>query len=466
MTSERQKLSRRRFVEATSAATIFGLAGCTGDGSSDGGDGGGDGGDGGGDGGNGTSTSGGSTTTVTHWSGFFDNPNAGEWRDWYVQEASDQYNVEVETSAFSYADMRQKYLTGAKTGTPDIIEGVLSHVNEYAVAGLIEPIGDWAESLDYYDDFLQGGINSVTWNDQLWALPMKGNGRTFFYRTDVFEEMGWEDGPAEGAEEFLEQMSTITNSKDGMHGYHNTTKKGQVRAFQEWISHVYKHEDSVFELNNGEWSVTPSAETFGEIFEWFYAKPYLETDAANPDARNGDWRANDIGYLQGNYACVPCGPWLLGMQEEAQDPETAGNNIEQTATATISHTPNASDPKGTYLETEANMINANSENPEAAREALGIHASPESVKMIGEKDPSYLQPPPFGSVESSIEREDRMEIKTAFENGKGLAFISWGQPRTALYESIQQVIYDEKDPYTAGEDLHAEFQDIASNLEA
>ncbi|MFB6074722.1 MAG: carbohydrate ABC transporter substrate-binding protein, partial [Haloarculaceae archaeon] len=72
MTDNRDRLSRRRFVEATSVATMLGLAGCSGNGGGDGGGGdggGGDGGDGGG-GGGGTPTRNGDPLDVLHgWNG-------------------------------------------------------------------------------------------------------------------------------------------------------------------------------------------------------------------------------------------------------------------------------------------------------------------------------------------------------------------------------------------------------------
>lgn len=451
------QIDRRRYITGIGTGVAAGLAGCTG---GTGGNGGNESSNDSNDGGN----SDGSLTTVTHWSGFFDDPKAKAWVNWYKSEAKKEVKVNLQLSSFSYMDMRKKYLTGAKTGTPDIIEGVLSHVNEYAVAGLIDPITDRAEDLDYYDKFLQGGLDSVTWKGKLWALPMKGNGRTYFYRKDVFEEMGWEDGPAQKADEFLEQMSEITKSKDGMYGFHNTTKKGEVRAFQEWISHMYQHEDHVFELKDGKWTVTPSADTFGKVFKWFYADPYLNTDAANKEDRSTDWRANDVGYLNGKYACVPCGPWLLGMETEAKDPDEAKGVIKKTATAQLANAPGASDPAGTYLETEANMINANAKHKDKAWDALAVHASPESIKKIGKKDPSYLLPPPFSNVDSAIDSPDRKEIKTAFKKGKGLAFISWGKPRDSLYNEMQQVIYGKKDPFKAGKDLRSEYMEIAKEM--
>jgi ABC-type glycerol-3-phosphate transport system substrate-binding protein len=293
---------------------------------------------------------------------------------------------------------------------------------------------------------------------------MIGGGRVLLYRTDVLDEYGFE--PPETLKDLVEIGTEITKSEDGMYGFLNTTKQGQVRAFQEFMTHMFQMGDGVFALEDGEWSVTTTPDDIGKVFKWFYHDMYNGDGAtpANPDARGSDWQAVDIGYLQGNHAMAEGGNWVWGFTDRAPDAEQAKEILENTGAAKIPNAPGAADPMSTWLGATPTMLSANSDAPEAAWTALREHASPTMIEKYGQTSSKFLGPPMITSLDSVYTREDRQFLNESVKTGKSISFVSWGKPREALYSEMQQVVYDRKDPFTAGEDLHAAFTEMTSEF--
>jgi ABC-type glycerol-3-phosphate transport system substrate-binding protein len=391
---------------------------------------------------------------VEFWFTNFDTAALEEQNQWYFERMQQQHGIEIQPDSFSYEDSRKKFLTGAQTGTPDLINGSLSHTGEYAKAGLIEPLTDRAEEMPWFDEFADGAIEACTYRGELYGLPMIGGGRVLLYRTDVLEEHGFE--PPETMEDLIDIGTEISNSDSDMYGFLNTTKKGEVRAFQEFMTHVFQMTDGMFALDGESWTVLPSADQLGEILDYNYKRLYLGDGAtpANPDARGSDWRSVDIGYLQGNHAMAEGGNWVWGFTDRAPDAEQATEILENTGAAKIPSAPGASDPRATWLGATPTMMNTHATDIDAAWTALREHASPEMISRYGEDSTKFVSPPMISSVESDITREDRSFLNESVQTGKSISFVSWGKPREAMLTAIQQVIYDRQGPYEAGTELH------------
>ncbi|SFR64776.1 extracellular solute-binding protein [Halogeometricum limi] len=454
--------TRRTVLKALGVATATGLAGCSGGGGSAAqqGTGAGDESTSGGSGNGG----GGSGDKLIMWNAGFQGDENKPWKDWYVDQFSGEYGRSIQVSAFEYPDARQKFLTGGRTGNPDVIEGVLSHLSEYAKAGLIEPVGDRAEQLDHFDGYVDSTIEAMTYKGELYGLPYTGNGRALVYRKDIFDELGLE--PPETAEQFLEAGRTINEERDDVEAFHNCTKDGSVRAFQEWISHVYQHEDRLYEPDGDSWTLVPDAETLGLVFDNFYYQVWAGDDPiGNPEQRGTGWQVNDPGYLNGQFAMIECGPWLRGW--------TSGSDIndsEKTTTildekTAIAHLPRAEGgSKGTYLEVKPVMLNANSKQKEMGWNALSLFTSPASLEEGKKVSAGDYITPVHEDVETSLDNENWTPFTEVFETGKALSKIGWGPVREAFYTHMQNVVYGKSDPYKAGEQFHGELKDLESKV--
>ncbi|WP_225333560.1 sugar ABC transporter substrate-binding protein [Halomicrobium urmianum] len=421
---------------------------------------------GGGDGGNSTGGDGnsGNVPEILFWIGSADPESpGGKFRDWYHSSFEENHDAKLTISTFSYMDRRQKFLTGGRQGEPDYIEGVLSHISEFQKAGLLEPLTEQAKNLDYWDGFIEGAKDAVTYDGEVWGLPSTGNGRALVYRNDVFEELGLE--PPETVEEFHQAGRTINEEMDDMWAFHNCTKEGSVRAFQEWISHVYQHEDNLYQVKDGSWELVPSAETLGTIFKNWYAEVYASDDpVGNPDSLGTGWQVNDYGYLNGDYAMIECGPWVLEMvsDDEIDDSDAAKKRIQENTT--IKHLPHAENAsRGTYLEVKSLMVNKHSSNTEMAFQAAEHRTNLEAFEKMKENGMN-LATPMHTEISTTIENDNLAAFGDVIETARPLAKIKWGSVRTAFYEEMQAVAYGDKDPMTAGEDFHQKLDDITSDL--
>lgn len=459
-------LSRRSLVKALGVGATAGLAGCGGgggDGAADemGGDG-GDGGDSATDDGS-TGTSSGEQALL--WEYAFPNDDTPPvWKNAFLESYEERTGGEPQIARFSYEDLRQKFLTGARTGDPDAIEGVLSHLTEYVKAGHLEGLSDWAEGLDHYDGFVQSALDAMSYRGELYALPYTGNGRALIYRTDIFEELGQE--PPETAAEFQEVGRMINEEYDDLQAYHNCTKDGSVRAFQEWMSHVYQHTDQLYVPDGESWSLNIEADQLGQIFDnWYYQIYAADNPIGNPDQLGTGWQVNDPGYLNGNFAMIPCGTWLRGW--------TSGDNINDSDATTelldnrtgVAHLPyGEGGSRGTFLEVKGIMLNSHSDNKEKAKDILAAWTDPDTLAAGAEDTPGNFMTPVHDSVESTISNENWAPFTDVFETGRALAKIGWGDVRAEFYGRMQEVAYGRTDPYDAGESLHEALSGLESEL--
>lgn len=462
--SNSSRLSRRSLVKGLGVGASVALAGCAGNGGSSDRQLGGD------DGGSSTdqsseSSSGGSGKEALFWQYAFPNDDSPPiWKDTFKENYNAGSEAPLKIGRFSYEDLRQKFLTGARTGDPDAIEGVLSHLTEYVKAGHLEPLDDRAQELEYFDGFVDSALDAMRYQGKLYGLPYSGNGRALIYRKDVLDELGQE--PPETAQEFHEIGRLINKEVDGIQAYHNCTKDGSVRAFQEWMSHVYQHTDQLYVSEGDSWKVNVDADTLGQVFDnWYYQVWAADEPLGNPDQLGTGWQVNDPGYLNGQFAFIECGTWLRGW--------TTGTNINDTEATTklldentgVAHLPYGDGgSKGTFLEVKPVMVNSHSEQKDAAWDIISTFASPDTMNAMGEDAPGRAMTPVHEGVESTITNENWKPFVDVFKTGRALAKIGWGPVREPFYRLMQEVSYGKTDPYKAGTQLHEELTSLESEL--
>jgi multiple sugar transport system substrate-binding protein len=106
--------------------------------------------------------------------------------------------IEVELEVYDEPTARQKLvLDGTSgTGTYDVTSASFWNLPEFVSAGWLEPLDSYiADKKDDWltvEDIPQGALEAMTVEDQLYALPHTIIGGMFYYRTDVFEELGLE----------------------------------------------------------------------------------------------------------------------------------------------------------------------------------------------------------------------------------------------------------------------------------
>lgn len=180
---------RRSFIKGAGAATIVGLAGCSGDSGDGGSD--GDSSDGSSSTNSGTSTGGtaGGTTTIQFWPA---------WGSYYeetfnkmINRFESNHDISVEMSAQgSYGEAQKSVFSAAKAGNaPDI-----AHLgkNSTVIArdtGYFKPIGDVMPDLDR-SQYIGPAIGWSELEGKLWSLPFNNSQILLYYNKDHFREAG------------------------------------------------------------------------------------------------------------------------------------------------------------------------------------------------------------------------------------------------------------------------------------
>lgn len=117
----------------------------------------------------------------------------------YFKAVAEGYNgsetakMPVQVVTLVWADYYTKLQTAVATGNgPDIGVSHVSKLYELAETGVVEPITDQLEELgiDLTQYFAQASIDSVTFDGDIYAIPLDTHSEIMYYNTDVLAEAG------------------------------------------------------------------------------------------------------------------------------------------------------------------------------------------------------------------------------------------------------------------------------------
>ncbi|MFC4439959.1 MULTISPECIES: sugar ABC transporter substrate-binding protein [Natrialbaceae] len=418
-----REISKRELLRAGGAAAAASVAGCLGSGGDD---------------------------QLTFWWIDGDSDDYEDHNEWLAETVESETDRELEITGYAYSDLRQNVLTGGRQGTPDVIEGVIEHPGDYVAADIIEPLTDRTDEIPHFDGFHESALDAFRFQDELWALPYTGNGRALVYNKEVLAEYGYEDGPPEDIDEFMELAGTINEDRDDMNGFHLTTERGEVRATQEFLSHVYQHTDgSLYEWDGDGWALQADSDAFEAILgDIYYRLFHGDQPTAGSEYQSAGWETNDVGFTEGEHAMIHCGPWIEGFRDTDAQVEMVEEN------AAVSLLPKHADASdATYMEVKPVMLNAHSDDLDSGMAVASAWSSPEALERMAEINPGAVATPVHEDVESTLEDEDYTAFVDAFENGVAPAPIAWGSVREGIYDAIENVIFDEQTPAEAADEL-------------
>jgi len=365
-----------------------------------------------------------------------------------------------------YKDQRDKFLLQAKSGTPDVIEGLLEDTAVYVQKGLIEPLDDrfaaWADS----GQFVESTLAPLRIGGQLYGIPYNTNARAMVYRKDIFEEHGLKVPETWG--ELIETARQITGLTGGeTHGFYVCTEVGDPRAAQEFISWYYQvsGKQNLFAVADGEVQFNGTVEQFEKVltlYDELFRTEGVENPACDPNVRGTGWPVEDPGYVAGKWAMAPMGPWLWGRRDESD----IARDILENKTAITALPASEDGVPATYLEVKPIMLSSFAKDGDEAWEL---------VKYITSKEKMGEWLAESGGIPA---RTDSLEMPVFTESDIGwwiqgfanelpksvaMAPINWGPVSLANLQAVNYVVYDEKTPAEAAQWL---FDEITGLKEA
>lgn len=127
----------------------------------------------------------------------------------------DNLTVRHEPIDFAGQVQRTQTTLGGSEGTYDIVETYGFIVPGLAEQGQVQPLDDlFTEYSDEYalDEISQDLKDRMSYDGQLWAVPMQAQAFTFVYRQDIFDELGLQ--PPTTFEEMGQAAATIQEQTD------------------------------------------------------------------------------------------------------------------------------------------------------------------------------------------------------------------------------------------------------------
>jgi ABC-type glycerol-3-phosphate transport system substrate-binding protein len=365
-----------------------------------------------------------------------------------------------------YKDQRDKFLLQAKSGTPDVIEGLLEDVAVYVQKDLIEPLDDRFAAWEDSSQFVESTLTPLMIGGNLYGIPYNTNARAMIYRKDIFEDNGLEVPTTWSAlVETSRQITELTNGET--HGFYVCTEVGGPRAAQEFISWYYQvsGRQQLFTVEGDDIQFNGTVEQFEQVLA-LYGDLFEEVEypACDPNQRGTGWPVEDPGYVAGKWAMCPMGPWLWGRRDESD----IAKDILENRTA-LTALPVADDgTPATYLEVKPIMLNTYSENPDAAWEL---------IKYITSKDKMAEWLAESGGIPA---RKDSLELPVFTESDIGWwiqgfanelpkavaqAPINWGPVSEANLRAVNLVIYGENTPAEAAQWLFDRITELQASGE-
>lgn len=365
-----------------------------------------------------------------------------------------------------YKDQRDKFLLQAKSGTPDVIEGLLEDTAVYVQKGLIEPLDErfsaWADSAQ----FVESTLEPLRIGGKLYGIPYNTNARALIYRKDLFQQHNLKVPQTWG--ELVTTARKITELTGGsVHGFFVCTEVGDPRAAQEFISWYFQVSGgkNPFEITADEIKFIGTVDQFEKVLtlydELFKPVPY---PACDPNVRGTGWPVEDPGYVAGKWAMAPMGPWLWGRRDESAD---ARDILENRTALTALPVAEGGTP-ATYLEVKPIMLSSFSKDKNAAWEL---------VKYITSKEKMAEWLAESGGIPA---RQDslQMDVFTKSDIGwwiqgfanelpKSVAMVpvNWGPVSEANLRAVNFVIYGERTPRQAAQWLYDRINELKANNE-
>lgn len=376
---------------------------------------------------------------------------------WFQENVSkilpDGVSVSEDYGPPTYDEIRRKFILQAKTGKPDVIEGLLEYVLSYKKMGIIEPVTKQFEQWAEKDQFMPTAVDALRIDGELWGVPYLVNVRLLLYRKSVLEKYGL-SVPATW-DEFADIASKITTAENRkMFGFSFTSEKGEPRVFQEFISFYFQLNDSLYRLENGKWVINTTPEQLAAVLGLYYNLMWkYEVPGVNPEERGIGGGAQDQGFVQGKYAMVSAGPWMIGYGKNY--PEV----IADTGIAPLPLAPGGR--QATYLEVKPIMINKFAANKDLAWELVKFVTSKDFVALENRVEGAN---PPRNDVASMREFQEDPWQKAFVENlptGRAPEPINWELPQRTITEAIHKVIYQQTSPTEAGQWLYEELKKLA-----
>ncbi len=155
----------------------------------------------------------------------------------FVRQLVDAWNADhpnqIEVTIIPAAEFVTRVGTGAAAGeVPDLLPIDLIYVPEFAKAGQLTEIGEFAEALEFFDQLSPSHVRLAMYDDGLYAVPFSAEGSVLVYNKGLFTQAGLDpETPPTNWNEIYEAAKAITALGNGNYGFYFSGNCAGCNAF-------------------------------------------------------------------------------------------------------------------------------------------------------------------------------------------------------------------------------------------
>ncbi len=225
----------------------------------------------------------------------------GEAMSVLADEFMDEYpDVTVNVTPVAWDVAHDRLVTSVAGGqTPDVTQLGTTWMGEFAAIDVLDPTPDSFDPSVYYE----GAWGSTVVDGVSYGVPWYVETRVLYYRTDLAEEAGWNEPPADWDE--LKQMASDLQEAGAQHGISLGLGVG---SWQQYLPFAWSNGGAMVD-DDDQFTLDDPANV--EALE-YYASFFDEgLTAAQPEGF-------DItpAFIQGTFPMFFSGPWHLALIEE------------------------------------------------------------------------------------------------------------------------------------------------------
>jgi len=290
---------------------------------------------------------------------------------------TEETGIVVNMETLPYSSLRERQVSDfiGGTGSVDIMTMDIVWMGEYAEAGWIENLGPYYErdaDLIEADDFLPGAMAGLAlWDGEYYGMPLGAYYYIMHYRTDVLEAAGIE--PPVTLDELVSAAEAVNDPANSMYGFSAGYRRG-APVVHDSLAYYIGLGGAVLEDFPSD--LTPNMNTELARTTYDFYKAMLEY--APPGASNFDFAQRREPFQQGNVALI--GNWSsssAAFEDPRNSVEAVIGNVGHSYMPRLNADADPVVPFGGW----ALVINADSENKEAAWEFIRWLSSPEIQKV-------------------------------------------------------------------------------------
>jgi len=281
-------------------------------------------------------------------------------------------------------NMHERFLTESigGGGVIDVFQGDQPWIAEFAAAGYLEPIADYVDAGDL-DDFLPVGLETLTYDDELYGLPYIVHNSVLYYRTDLFQAAGI-TAPPTTWEEYRQDAKLLTDAGSGVYGTIMPGKQdGEVTT--RLMSYIQQAGGNIVD-DSGK----PTIDTDEARAAFGLMTGVQFDDQTSPPGLN-DLTTIQGQFLEGKVAMALVWPYLWSLTQDPSQSKVVGN-------VAIAQAPGNPDQVATTFSWGFG-ISAGSKNQDAAWKWLQWSTGKDMTEQISR---TQMAPTPRKSVSEAL----------------------------------------------------------------